>query len=107
MSSVFAVLQKLMGSIVRKTGMRENNCGLRVPERFNPYVVYKFRQSMVKSKIQLGAHPELPDFIFAYDGFYGSECIVLVELSKGSKTAKKVRTQSVTVRILNTRENNE
>lgn len=35
----------------------------------------------------------MPDFIFAYDGFYGSECLVLVELSQGSKTANKVRSQ--------------
>lgn len=51
MSSVFAVLQKLMGDIASETPMRENNCGLRVPARFNPYVVYKFRHSMAKSKI--------------------------------------------------------
>lgn len=73
--------------------MCEKDRGLRVPERFDPYVIYKFRQLMMKSKIQLGDHAELPDFIFAYGAFYGNDCLVVIELSKGRKTAKKVHSQ--------------
>ena len=93
MSTIFEVFQKLMGDIDRDVPMREQDCGLQVPKRFRPYVVYKFSESMAKNLIHIGNHSELPDFIFAYDGFYGKECLVLVELSKGSKTAKKVHSQ--------------
>lgn len=93
MSTIFEVFQKLMGDVEPDAAMREKDCGLQVPEKFKPYVVYKFNESMAKNLVQIGNHAELPDFIFAYDGFYGNECLVLVELSKGSKTAKKVHSQ--------------
>ena len=93
MSSIIEILQKHVGTSDAETTIQENNCELKVPEHYEPSVVYKFDQSMAQNKIQFGIHSKLPDFLFANNSFKGTGCLVLIELSKGKKTIETVYRQ--------------
>lgn len=93
MSKITEIMESFIDGSYSCSKIHENNCGLKVPDRFHPSVIYKFNQSMAQNKIQLGIHSKLPDFVFACNGFDSVGCLVLIELSKGRKSVRKVRSQ--------------